>query len=242
MVNRELSLSKISMKSILLLSLIALHLPLFAQTNFTTENEEFIGWQPGTTFDFQDYQAEKSEHFLKLTERFDYSTVTNIQVFAYLDVPRKKSQRRKKLEQVYIAPVFCKQCSFALKEDSTELKQDQVYFMIAEFAARVGRMNFDSLRISIPGTGIYAIKFMELRNDMLDMLQQLYARYTQDIMIDKRDGAYEEWVTKLNAELKKLEQYATKPEDCHRIITGQPILDDYILAPTVGGDPKGRNY
>ena len=73
-------------------------------------------------------------------------------------------------------------------------------------------------------------------------MHELYASYTRDIMVDKREGAFEEWLDKLTTELAKLEQYATKPEDCHRIITGEPILEDYILAPNVMGDRKGRTY
>ena len=230
------------MRILLIISLFAFTFQSNAQTNYITENEQFIGWQPGVTFDFKDYHAEENEHQLELIKRFDYTTMTNIQIYAFLDIPRKKGQRKKKLEQVYIAPVFCKHCSFALQEDSTELKQDQVYFMIAEFASRVGRMNFDSLRTQVPGTGIYSIMFMTLKNDMIDLMRELYGSYTRDIMVDKREGAYEEWVEKLTYELANLEQYATKPEDCHRIITGKPVLDNYILAPNVMGDRKGRDY
>ncbi len=213
-----------------------------AQTKFITENEKFIGWQPNVSFDFSDYQAKRDSNFLELIERFDYSTITNIQIYAFLDIPRKKSQRKKKLEQVYIAPVFCKHCSYAIEEDTTELRQDQIYFMIAEYAARVGRKNFDSLRIKIPGTGIYSIMFMRLRNDMLDHMHEMYSDYSTDVLIKKKEGAYNEWKQFLTEELKKHERYATKPQDCHRIITGEPILENYILAPRVVGDSKGRKY
>ena len=114
--------------------------------------------------------------------------------------------------------------------------------MIAEYAARVGRRNFDSLRIKIPGTGIYSIMFMRLRNDMLDHMHEMYSDYSTDVLIKKKEGAYNEWKQFLTEELKKHERYATKPQDCHRIITGEPILENYILAPRVVGDSKGRKY
>lgn len=214
-----------------------------AQTNYITENEEYIGWQPGVSFEFKDFKAEPDSNFLKLCSKYDYSTITNIQIYAYLDVPEKKGQRKRKMEEVYIAPVFCKRCSFAKEENLIELRQDQIYFMIAEYAARVGRMSIDSLITQSPrSTGLLTIMFMTLKNDIIEHQRKMNAAYGRDILVYKKPGAYEEWSAKLAELLDETKAYATKPTDCHRIITGKPLTDGYILAPRVIGDQREREY
>ena len=49
--------------------------------------EQFIGWQPNETFDFAAYQAEQDTNFLELIDRFDYSNITNIQIYAFFEHP-----------------------------------------------------------------------------------------------------------------------------------------------------------
>jgi hypothetical protein len=231
------------MRTLLTLSLTLFLFQSIAQTNYITENEEFIGWQPNVEFTFEDFQADLDSSHLRLCNKYDYSTISNIQIYAYLDVAKKKRQRRRKMEEVYIAPVFCKKCSYAAKEDSIELKQDQIYFMIAEFASRVGRMHFDSLSLKVPNsTGILSISFMTIKNEIRDIQTELNASYGRDLLVDKKPEAYEEWKTRMNELLEQTEKYATTPKECHRIITRQPVVEGYILAPRLIGDLRRRNY
>ncbi len=99
------------------------------------------------------------------------------------------------MEKVYIAPVFCKYCSYADSYDSIEIEQDQIYFLIAEYAARRARMEMDSLCLDIPNsTGVLSIWFSTITSTMLEIQYEMNAAYTQDLMVERLPDAFNKWL------------------------------------------------
>ena len=56
---------------------------------------------------------------------------------------------------------------------------------------------------------------------------------TKEVFIDKKVGAFSEWRKLINDWLSNTQKWATKPEECYRLMTEKPIEEGYIMSPYV---------
>ncbi len=104
-----------------------------------------------------------------------------------------------------------------------------------ELSARYIRKELSSMLEKMDAYGTLSIWLKTIESDAQKLRTQMVDSYTKDVYIDNRPGAYLEWKERVDSTLNDLEKFATKPEDCHRFVTKQPLEKDYKMAKTVVG-------
>ena len=207
-----------------------------AQSAYLTENENDIYWQPGVQIDFSDYQSPNDEDCLKYNEKYGLVMSSNICFRGVVDIPTKK----RKHDKFYIAPVFCKNCSCVLSEDSLSLKVDRLLFDVAESCTRKARQELLEMQKELNIDNTYTMFFTTVERKWDEKMRSFWGTIIKDILIDKKDSAYISWRNIVDDVLLKTEDYATQPEDCHRLITKEPIEKGYIMPETIMGDMRSK--
>ena len=99
----------------------------------------------------------------------------------------------------------------------------------------MARKELKALQDTTKATGTLSIFYMTVKQDMNDHRVAMYRAYFKDVFIDKNDGAFSKWRADINKQLEETKQWATTPQECYRLMTGEPIEEGYIKAPTLTG-------
>ncbi len=209
-------------------------------TEGNNRNKELIVWQPDTEISLSDYQDTISNYTHRVNELYGLNLCANIQLMSKVDIPLKKKDRGIQPELAYFGAVFCKHCSSYLKEDTTQLKHDRIFFDIAELCARKARQELESVCQIIPDYGVKTIFTHTIMAEMNDLLFSIVRGYRKEVLVDKKEGAYEEWMKMIADMLRETRDYATKPEDYTRFISNEPIRKGYTVADTIVGDLRRK--
>jgi len=228
-----------SKRIIILLVLCATSISMNAQkTVYLTENEKDIYWQPNTKINFSHYQALTDTACVKFYNKYGLTMASNIGIRGVVDVPNKK----RKLDKSYVAPVFCKNCSCILSEDTLILKVDQLLFDFAEICARNIRKDLlEFQNIVKKAVNTNTMFFTSVKNKWDEEMQSFFGSAIREILIEKKDNAYVEWRQVVDELLHQTKSYATRPEDCYRFVIGAPIDKGYEMAKSIAGDMRNKN-
>lgn len=207
----------------------------FGQSDYTTEDSTHIFWQPGVNLSFGDFKGTPSEKEMEMLRKYEITALAAIGIWSVLDVPKRKKDRGKKLEKVYFAPAFSIMGSSAISPDSMQIAIQKVYFDIAELAARWARRELQSMQEKMNAYGTLYFMYTTVEKDMQDKYLQMINAYTQEVIIEKKPGAYESWRSFYDEMLEETKAWATTPEECHRHLTGKPTERGYEKSPTVAG-------
>ncbi|SHG48412.1 hypothetical protein [Flagellimonas flava] len=209
----------------------------FGQGNLLTESETHIFWQPDKKLKQTDFKADatKIQNAIRYCDTVGLCTVASLGVFAVLDIPKKKKQRGRLREKVYVAPAFEFSTSYIVRTDSLGIEKQQVVFDMYELSARYIRKELGLMLERADAYGTLSIWLKTIENDAQKLRTEMVDSYTKDVYINNRPGAYLEWKEKVDSTLNDLKEFATKPEDCHRFVTKQPLDDKYKMAKTVVG-------
>jgi len=219
-----------------LLFLCAVFVNIVAQDKYQTETENDLYWQPERKIEFSDYQSKTDTNCIKFNQKYGFQMSSNIGFRGIVDIP----QKRGKIDKGYIVPVFCKNCSCILSEDSLNLKVDRLCFDIAETFARIIRRDLDDYQKTMNIDNPNAMFFTSIKNKWEEEMRAFFGQIIRDIFVDKKENAYEEWRKMVDEGLEQLKEYATKPEDCYRFVLGKPIEKGYMQAKTIMGDMRGK--
>jgi hypothetical protein len=203
-----------------------------AQSNFVTRDSAHIFWQPGTLLTLSDFKGGSTGKH-KTIRNADLKAMAYVAIWSILDVPKKKKDRGKKLEKVYIAPAFDIKASFALTSDNTQIAKQQIYFDIAEIWARWARQQFKSYQDTIPGYGIIFSMYSTVIRDMKAQQSKMNDDYTKEVFVDKTPDAFTRWRKMIDEKLEATKAWSTTPQECFRFISDKPIDEDYEQSPTV---------
>ena len=207
-----------------------------AQSNYPTRDSIHIFWQPGITLTYGDFKGDTTGGKYKDSyKRVGLQVVAYVGIKSIVDVPKKKKDRREKLEKVYIAPAFDMTASYTLTRDPEQIAMQQLYFDIAETWARWGRQQLVKYQDTMKGYGALYIMYSTVIKDAKAGQQQMNDAYTKDVIIDKKAGSFDKWKKIVYDQLRETSSWATKPEDCYRFIVNKPIDVDYEQSPTVLG-------
>lgn len=205
------------------------------QTKYITRDSVHIFWQPDLKITAEDYLGKPTDEVLQVMNQFGFRASASVGIWSVLDIPKKKNDRYKKFEKVYFAPAFDRSSSYTQTKDSLEIAVQNTYLDICEIWARWARKKLYSLRDSTNSTGTLTIFYKTIEYEMDSLRLEMYRDYTQDVIINKRPEAFQEWRTLINEALMETEKYATTPEECYRLLSGNPTEEGYIKAPTVIG-------
>jgi hypothetical protein len=207
-----------------------------AQSSFITNDEKNIYWQPDTKIDFSNYQCRSDSECVKLHEKYGLKMCSSIGIRGVVDIPKRKG----KFDKFYLAPVFCKNCSCLLVEDSMNLKVDKLMFDMAEACARGARKELIELQNKMQADNTYTMFFTSIRNKWDERMRSFFGTVTREILIDKKDTAYVGWRKTVDQLLQQTGSFATRPEDCSRFIFDKPLEKNYIEAERIAGDLRNK--
>jgi hypothetical protein len=208
-----------------------------AQTKYPTETEKDLYWQPERKLEFGDYQSIVDTSCVKFNQKYGMQMSSSIGFRGIVDVPKKW---KGKIDKGYIVPVFCKNCSCILSEDSMGLKVDRLCFDIAEICARNVRKDLDDFQKAGNIDNPNEMFFTSIRNKWEENMRSFFGEAIREILFDKKEGAYEEWRKTTDERLEQTQEYATKLEDCYRFVIGKPIEKGYKQAKTIMGDMRSK--
>jgi hypothetical protein len=203
-----------------------------AQSNFMTSDERNIYWQPGTQINFSNYQCHSDSECVKIHEKYGIKMCSSIGIRGIVDIPKRKG----KFDKFYLAPVFCKNCSCLLVEDSMNLKVDNLMFDMAEACARGARKELIELQNKMQVDNTNSMFFTSIRNRWDERMRGFFGTVSREVLIEKKDSAYIGWRKTVDLLLRQTESFATKPEDCYRFILDKPLEKDYIEPKIIAGD------
>ena len=235
---------------LLILSFFGIGTNTYGQLDLQTESETHIFWQPNRKLTINDFEGgfPIDSCFIRDKES-GRSVVPCLGIFLQVDIP--KNYRKNKLEKVYFAPAFQRSCSYVLDPDTANFKDGQLLFDIYELATRIGRKYIWDIRtymvISSDSTKMDVIRnnpdtilmtgvgnsFAGLaRDSALKFANGMMAAYFNDLYfnVDSSSASYEDWRSLVDERLIDYERFATKPEDCFRMVKDKPILKKYRKA------------
>jgi hypothetical protein len=201
----------------------------FAQP-FISENDHLIGWTKDAQIHFSDFKGKPSQQIKKLHKDYGIQASVVVGLKSVLDIPKRKRDQGRLLENVYVAPFFFKFSSVTLTTDTAALAKQRLYFDLAELAARMMRERIAVLQQEEPSFGTLWIHYASIRNWACSTLKEMMDQYTVEVLVDKREGALEEWKAWIREELADLQVYETKKQDCHRLLTDKPVDSAYAPA------------
>lgn len=208
----------------------------FAQFNYPTQDSAYIFWQPGITLTYNDYRGDTvGGKYTEWYKKVGLQSEAYIGIWSILDVPKKKKDRGRKLEKVYVVPAFDKTASYAIINDTMQIAINQVYFDIAEIWARWARQQLSMYQDTMKGYGSLLLMYSTVIKDTKAGRQQMNSAYAEEVVINKKEGAFEKWRKLVNDQLNETTLWATKPEDCYRFIVRKAIDKDYEQSPVVVG-------
>jgi len=232
--------------AILSCSSIVLH----SQDEYAIESETHIFWQPNRTLLITDFQGGNSaDSKFNKDRELGRAVIPCLGIFMKVDIP--KNYRKNKLEKVYFAPAFQKSCSLFLDNDTSNFRDAQIQFDMYELATRIARtmiwethakmaIENDSALIDViirnPDTilitGLGNIFAGRARDSAMNFAKEITNAYLNDMYFkkDSASASYEDWRSLIDKGLRKSERFATKPEDCYRMIKNKPILKRYKTA------------
>jgi len=213
-----------------------------AQSHLQTEDEDNLYWQPDVKINYSHFQSESDEDCIKYNEKYGLKMSANIQLKGIVDVPKshlsKKINKRTGYDKVYLAPIFCKNCSCILSEDSVELLVYQLLFDVAEMCARGARKDLLETQKQMNINNVNTMFFTTVKNKWDERMRGTWASIYQDVLIQKKDSAYAEWRKLVDELLEANKDYSTQPNELKRLILGEPIEQDYVQLKTIVGDLK----
>jgi len=210
----------------------------YGQT-LNNESSTHIFWDADYQLSPKDFnELEPTEQSEKLCKESNLCWGAYTGFFSVLDAPKKRRDRGRLLEKVYFAPAFEKAPSYKLNNDLLQFQQQALVFDLYELAARYARKELQTLLNStMPDAyGTRIIYFETAKAAANKYLAEIVHSYTQDVYVKNREGAYEEWKTKVNKLLKDFEEFQTSKEEQQRFITREPLDKKYEMAETVMGN------
>lgn len=160
------------------------------QNHHLTEDENNLYWQPDVKINFSHFQSESDADCIKYNEKYGVKMSPNIQLKGVVDIPKSHLSRRIKKragnDKAYLAPVFCKNCSCILSEDSIELKVYQLLFDVAEMCARGARKELIQTQEQMNVNNVNTMFFTTIRNRWDRKMRGIWASIIQDVLIQKK--------------------------------------------------------
>ena len=215
-----------------------------AQSEYLTESENDLFWQPNIQINFLHFQEKSDTACIRYYEKYGFQMSSNIGFRDVVDIPKshlsRKIKKRTGFDKSYLAPVFCKNCSCILSEDTVELKVHQLLFDVAEMCARGARRELSEMQREMNINNVNTMFFTTVKNSWEERMRGTFGSILQDVLIQKKDGTYAEWRQLIDELLEKNELFATQPEDIYRFILGKPIEKDYVEAKWITGDLRNK--
>lgn len=204
----------------------------YSQKPSRIENDEYVFWQPGVRLTLDDYQGNDHPENLNAEELWKAMATENISFKMVVDHPKDSAMRGQRMEQLYMVPVFSKRTSYNLDKDTAIIKYDQLYFDMAELTTRRLRISLRRRLNNNPNEyGIYVKGFLSLKNFLLKFYKENNLGAETSVFFKYKGDSYEKVRKNIDSTLEITKEYATSPDECKRIMSGKPLIEDYREVP-----------
>ena len=214
------------------------------QNQLQIEDKDDLYWQPGVKIDYSHFQSKSDTDCLKYNEKYGLKMSANIQLKGIVDIPKsylsRKIKKRTGNDIAYLAPVFCKNCSCILLEDSVELAIYQLLFDVAELCARGVRKELSETQKQMNINNVNTMFFTTIRNKWVETMRGTWNSIYQEVLIQKKDSSFVKWSTTIDELLESNKDFATQSNEIKRLILGEPIEEGFVQAKTIIGDLKSN--
>jgi hypothetical protein len=161
------------------------------QIEYPTRDSIHIFWQPTTKITYLDFKGSIPPKIQQEMNKYDYSAIASVGIWNVIDLPTGSRKKRwSKFEKVYFAPAFERTTSATRTTDSLEIAKQVMYFDMCEVWARWAREQLAKLKDSINATGIQAIMFTTIVQEMNKNYNSMCGGYARQVFIDKEEGSY----------------------------------------------------
>lgn len=198
-----------------------------------TEDQNLKGWTKEARINYADFRGKPTEQLKRLNREEGLQASAQVGLKSILDVPKRKRDQGRLLEKVYVAPFFIKVTSVTMTKDEIELDKQRLYFDMGEVFARMMRREIAHIQDSTKAYGTIWALYASIKDYYCSEFGKMFNDYTYEVFVEKKEGAYQQWRTLIDKGLAESEAYATKKEDCHRLLTNLPIDPEYEQAEKV---------
>ena len=98
---------------------------------------------------------------------------------------------------------------------------------MAEVYARMMRRDIKKIQDSTKAYGTIWAMYASIKDYYCTEFGKMFDDYTYVVFVEKTEGSFEKWRGLIDKGLAELEPYATKKQDCHRLLTDLPIDPAY---------------
>lgn len=215
------------------------------QNHLQTEDDNNLYWQADVKINYSHFQSESDESCINNNKKYGLKMSANIQLKGIVDIPKshlsRKIKKRTGNDKLYLAPVFCKNCSCILSEDSVELVVYQLLFDVAEMCARGLRKDLIETQQQMNINNVNTMFYTTKKNKWDERMRGTWVSIYQDVLIRKTGSSYMEWRTLVDEILEKNKDFATQPYEIDRLILGEPVEEGYVQAKRIIGDMKNND-
>ena len=191
------------------------------------KTDEFVYWQPNVQIEFADFAQQADSEMMDRFKKLWISSWVTVQIQVVMDEPQRIRGGHIKSEKVYIAPVFCIKRSCQIGEMDRAIEYAKIQMDIAEWCARQTRKRIKDLHKIKTARGLVKDSLPAMVDEMYESMNKLLGAFSNQVMVKKQEGAFEQWRLRCDQLLKETKQHATTEEECNRFINDAPYSEDY---------------
>lgn len=195
-----------------------------------TANER-VCWNADWELSLEDFQGDTLAGDVEKMRKYGMEAAISISILCEMDIPATKSGRERDLEITYFVPILNRKTSVMLLGGESELDIQVNLFHIAEIWARWARHQMVTARKKLEGFGGQSMYYIVVRDEMNRLRKEMGTAYLKDVVVLARPEALAEWTTMIKDMLDDSFEFGTTDADCRRVMSGGPIVPDYIPAP-----------
>ena len=224
-------------RTLLLLTLCLFAISVQAQKEQVYQNESktHIGWQADRRLTKDDYQGDFSKDPRQqfYCDKVGLCVNAATGVFYRIDVRKGRYKPGEYYEKLYVAPLFQKNIScYSPTADSMDFAKQQLVLDIDELTARYMKYQFhhflDTFNLHCDNECTFF--FMSFYEEAMAFHDTVISRYTNDVYLVNREGAFVEWRQRVDQLLDSYRDFATTPEEVQRILFDKPLDKKLKLA------------
>ena len=224
-------------RTLLLLTLCLFAISVQAQKEQVYQNESktHIGWQADRRLTKDDYQGDFSKDPRQqfYCDKVGLCVNAATGVFYRIDVRKGRYKPGEYYEKLYVAPLFQKNIScYSPTADSMDFAKQQLVLDIDELTARYMKYQFhhflDTFNLHCDNECTFF--FMSFYEEAMAFHDTVISRYTNDVYLVNREGAFVEWRQRVDQLLDSYRDFATTPEEVQRILFDKPLDKKLRLA------------
>lgn len=220
---------------LLTLCLFAISVQAQKEQVYQNESKTHIGWQADRRLTKDDYQGDFSKDPRQqfYCDKVGLCVNAATGVFYRIDVKKGRYKPGEYYEKLYVAPLFQKNIScYSPTADSMDFAKQQLVFDIDELTARYMKYQFhhflDTFNLHCDNECTFF--FMSFYEEAMAFHDTVISRYTNDVYLANREGAFDEWRQRVDQLLDSYKDFATTPEEVQRILFDKPLDKKLKLA------------